>query len=100
MDPTRTREPAVISSGQELLVTTLMELLDVKQEAFRDLGRALDVAQDALQPLADNKPLSGPAQRALAKMALMSLRQAADAFDQLAAMGESRDDLGRRRGGG
>lgn len=100
MDPKRTREPAVISPGQEVLVSTLLELLDVKQEAFRDLGRALDVAQDTLQPLADNKPLSLPAQRALVTMALMSLRQAADAFDQLAAMGESRDDLNRRQGGG
>jgi len=83
-----------------VLLSTLMELLDVKQEAFRDLGRALVVARDTLQPLADNKPLSMPAQRALVTMALMSLSQAAEAFDELAAIGESRDELRQRQGGG
>lgn len=88
------------SQGEAVLLSTLMELLDVKQEAFRDLGRALVVARDTLQPLADNKPLSMPAQRALVTMALMSLSQAAEAFDELAAIGESRDELRRRQGGG
>lgn len=88
------------SQGEAVLLSTLMELLDAKQEAFRDLGRALVVARDTLQPLADNKPLSMPAQRALVTMALMSLSQAAEAFDELAAIGESRDELRRRQGGG
>lgn len=88
------------SQGEAVLLSTLMELLDVKQEAFRDLGRALVVARDTLQPLADNKPLSMPAQRALVTMSLMSLSQAAEAFDELAAIGESRDELRRRQGGG
>lgn len=88
------------SQGEAVLLSPLMELLDVKQEAFRDLGRALVVARDTLQPLADNKPLSMPAQRALVTMALMSLSQAAEAFDELAAIGESRDELRRRQGGG
>lgn len=88
------------SQGEAVLLSTLMELLDAKQEAFRDLGRALVVARDTLQPLADNKPLSMPAQRALVTMSLMSLSQAAEAFDELAAIGESRDELRRRQGGG
>ena len=84
--------------SQETLLAVLVELLDMKQEAFRDLGRALVVARDTLQPLADNKPLSGPAQRALVTMALMSLSQASAALDELAAMSESSNDIKAGRG--
>ena len=67
----------------DALLALLGELLDVKQEAFGDLARAVTVAIDALRPLADNKPLSGPAQRALVTMALMSLGQAEEALEKL-----------------
>lgn len=44
---------------------------------------AVQVASDALQPLADKRPVSVPAQRALVTIALMSLGQAARAIEEL-----------------
>lgn len=86
-------------TSPDALLAVLAELLDLKQEAFKDLGRALIVAQDTLQPLAENKPLSVPAQRALVTMALMSLSQAAEAFNELSSVAESRERLRRTQGG-
>lgn len=65
------------------LVPLLAELLGVKQGALRDLAQAVQVASDALQPLVDRKPVSGPAQRALVTIALVSLGQAAEALEEL-----------------
>lgn len=65
------------------LVALLMELLGMKQGALRDLAQAVQVANDALRPLADRKPVSGPAQRALVTIALVSLGQASAALGEL-----------------
>ncbi len=65
------------------LVPLLADMLAMKQGALRDLAQALQVASDALQPLADRRPVSGPAQRALVTIALVSLGQAAEALDEL-----------------
>lgn len=74
-----TRNPAETGA----LLALLAEMLAVKQEAMRDLSQAIDVARDAMQPLADNRPVSGPAQRALVTIALMSLGQASEALNEL-----------------
>lgn len=68
------------------LVAVLAEQAAVKQEAVRDLVRAIEVAQDALQPLADNRPVSGPALRALVTIAVVSLAQAREALVALEAI--------------
>lgn len=68
------------------LVAVLAEQAAVKQEAVRDLVRAIEVAQDALQPLADNQPVSGPALRALVTIAVVSLAQAREALVALEAI--------------
>lgn len=65
------------------LVPLLADMLAMKQGALRDLAQALQVASDALQPLADRRPVSGPAQRALVTIALVSLGQAAEALVEL-----------------
>lgn len=69
--------------GVDALLALLAEMLAMKQEAIRSLVQAILVARDALQPLADNRPVSGPAQRALVTIALMSLGQASDALAEL-----------------
>lgn len=69
--------------NEAAVVRLLAEAAAVKYEALRDLSQAIAVARDALQPLADNRPVSGPAQRALVTMALMSLGQAAEAIREL-----------------
>lgn len=74
-----TREPS--ETGP--LLVLLAEMLAVKQEALRNLIQAVLVAQDALRPLAANRPVSGPAQRALVTIALMSLGQASEALEEL-----------------
>ena len=74
--------PAEVAEGGALL-PLLAELLTVKQDALRNLLQAVQVASDALQPLADKRPVSGPAQRALVTIALMSLGQAAEAIEEL-----------------
>ncbi len=65
------------------LIPLLAELLAMKQGALRDLAQAVQVASDALQPLADRRPVSGPAQRALVTIALVSLGQASEALEEL-----------------
>ena len=70
------------------LLPLLAELLAVKQDALRDLLQAVQVASDALQPLADKRPVSVPAQRALVTIALMSLGQAAEAIEELEVVAE------------
>lgn len=70
------------------LLPLLAELLAVKQDALRDLLQAVQVASDALQPLADKRPVSMPAQRALVTIALMSLGQAAEAIEELEVVAE------------
>lgn len=69
--------------NEEALIRAMAEALALRHEALRDLAQAIQVARDALQPLADNRPVSGPAQRALVTMALMSLGQASEAIDEL-----------------
>lgn len=76
-----TRATAI--SDLAALATMLAEQVGMKREALRNLHQAVQVAQDALQPLADNKPVSGPAQRALVTIALMSLGQAWEAITEL-----------------
>ena len=71
-----------------VLLPLLAELLAVKQDALRDLLQAVQVASDALQPLADKRPVSVPAQRALVTIALMSLGQAAEAIEELEVVAE------------
>lgn len=67
----------------EALLNLLAELLATKQDALRDLRQAVQVANDALQPLADRKPVSVPAQRSLVTIALMALGQADEALEEL-----------------
>ena len=67
----------------DALLLVLADLLALKQGALRDLMQARKVANDALQPLAGNRPVSGPAQHALVTIALMSLGQASDALEEL-----------------
>lgn len=67
----------------DALLPLLADMVAMKQEAIRSLVQAVLVAKDALQPLADNRPVSGPAQRALVTIALMSLGQASDALAEL-----------------
>ena len=74
--------PVGMAEGGALL-PLLAELLAVKQDALRDLLQAVQVSSDALQPLVDRRPVSGPAQRALVTIALMSLGQAAEAIEEL-----------------
>ncbi|MCA9868489.1 MAG: hypothetical protein KIS95_14435 [Anaerolineae bacterium] len=74
--------PTEMAEGGALL-PLLAELLAVKQDALRNLLQAVQVASDALQPLADKRPVSVPAQRALVTIALMSLGQAARAIEEL-----------------
>ena len=80
------------------LLPLLAEMLAMKQGAMRDLAQALQVASDALQPLADRRPVSGPAQRALVTIALVSLGQAAEALGELEIIaGETGVDSLRRQ---
>jgi hypothetical protein len=73
-------------------------MLAIKQGALRDLAQALQVANDALQPLADRRPVSGPAQRALVTIALVSIGQAAEALDALEDIaGETEVEILRRQ---
>lgn len=65
------------------IIRLMAEQLALRHEALRDLAQAIQVARDALQPLADSRPVSGPAQRALVTMALMSLGQASAAVEEL-----------------
>ena len=74
--------PTEMAEGGALL-PLLAELLAVKQDALRNLLQAVQVASDALQPRADKRPVSVPAQRALVTIALMSLGQAARAIEEL-----------------
>ena len=79
------------------LLALLAELLAMKRESLRELGQAIEVAGDALQPLADNQPVSGPAQRALVTIALMSLGQAREALKELEVVAErNADNLARK----
>lgn len=79
------REPITdeLIGGSDALLTVLNEMLAMKQEALRSLKQAVEVAKDALLPLSENRPLSGPAQRALVTIALMSLGQADEALEEL-----------------
>lgn len=70
-------------SDEVEIIRLLAGELAIKHEALRNLAQAIQVARDALQPLADNRPVSGPAQRALVTVALMSLGQASGAIDEL-----------------
>lgn len=80
------------------LMPLLAEMLAIKQGALRDLAQALQVANDALQPLADRRPVSGPAQRALVTIALVSIGQAAEALDALEDIaGETGVEILRRQ---
>ena len=65
------------------LVALLAEQVALKHESLQSLFQAIAVARDALQPLADNRLVSGPAQRSLVTIALMSLGQAAEALMEL-----------------
>ena len=71
------------ATDDALLVELLVELLGMKQGALRDLAQAVQVANDALRPLAEKRPVSGPAQRALVTIALVSLGQASEALEEL-----------------
>ena len=76
-------KPTAASETPAALLTALARQAALKHEALRDLAQAIQVAQDALQPLADNRPVSGPAQRAMIVIALMSLGQASEAVADL-----------------
>lgn len=79
------KEPREVGD-QGPLLALLAESLAMKRESLRELVQAIEVAGDALQPLAENKPVSGPAQRALVTIALMSLGQAREALKELEAV--------------
>ncbi len=78
--------PRMTTGTDALVVAVLAEQAAVKQEAVRDLVRAIEVAQDALEPLAGNQPVSGPALRALVTIAVVSLAQAREALVALGAI--------------
>ena len=69
--------------NEAAIIRLMAEQLALRHEVLRDLAQAIQVARDALQPLADSRPVSGPAQRALVTMALMSLGQASAAVEEL-----------------
>ena len=72
-----------VATDSAALVALLAEQVGMKREALRSLVQAIQVAQDALEPLANNRPVSGPAQRSLVTIALMSLGQAWEALAEL-----------------
>ncbi len=66
------------------LAALLAEQLALRGEALRNLAQALEVACDALAPLAAAaRPISGPALRSLVTIALMALGQAGEAVEEL-----------------
>lgn len=65
------------------IAVLLAEQLTLKGEALRSLAQALDVARDALSPLAAGRPVSGPAARSLVTIAMMALGQAVEATEEL-----------------
>ncbi len=71
------------------LLALLADAVVMKTEARRELAQALSVARDALRPLADNVPVSGPAQRAMVTIALMALGQAQAALKALEDVDET-----------
>ncbi len=81
MEKTKSEEREGVEG--EALLGLLADLLATKQDALRDLSQAVQVASDALQPLAEKKPVSVAGQRALVTIALMSLGQATEALEAL-----------------
>lgn len=78
--------PPAVEAAMVILLTEQAAQLVIKQEALRNLAQAVQVAQDALRPLSDSRPVSGPAQRSLVTIALMSLGQASAALEELEAV--------------
>ena len=75
--------PAADVAEAVRVATLLAEPLALRGEALRSLAQALDVARDALSPLAAGRPVSGPAARSLVTIAMMALGQAVEATEEL-----------------
>ena len=88
MESAKAKKELLRVAESATLLALLAELLAMKRESLRELVQTIEVAGDALQPLADSKPVSGPAQRALVTIALMSLGQAREALKELEAVAE------------